>query len=372
MIIYIDRLSELFLRADSFWRFIYMKTVLVLFGGRSSEYEISLMSGSSVIRHIPTDKYDIVTVGITKDGKWLMCDPDADKIERGEWADGAVSVVVSSDFGSREIIAADGRRIHVDVCFPVLHGRNGEDGAAAAFLTIAGIPYVGCDALSGAMCMDKAVTNTIADCEGVPQAKWRKICERDYAADSEAFLSECADALGFPMFVKPANTGSSVGVSKASDRAELDAAIKNAFAFDKKAVVEECIVGHEVECAVLGNDDPIASVVGEINPANDFYDYEAKYSSADSALLIPAPLDDKTTAEIRELAVRIYKALGCSGLSRVDFFVQYSDGAVRFNEINTMPGFTQISMYPKLFAACGIEYSDLIDKLLELAQSRPL
>lgn len=350
--------------------FLYMKTVLVLFGGRSSEYEISLVSGSSVIRHIPKDKYNIITIGITRGGNWLLCDADADKIENDEWQQGAVSAVISTDFGSGEIIVSDGRRLHADVCFPVLHGKNGEDGAVAALLTIAGIPYVGCDAISGAMCMDKAVTNTIADCEGIPQAKWCKICTRDYEKSADKFLDECAAKLGWPMFVKPANTGSSVGVSKASDRAELDKAIKTAFAFDKKVVIEECIVGHEVECAVLGNDEPIVSVVGEINPANEFYDYEAKYSSADSKLLIPAPLDDETSKNIRDLAVKIYKVLGCSGLSRVDFFVQYKDGGIRFNEINTMPGFTPISMYSKLFAAEGVKFSDLLDRLINLAFER--
>lgn len=349
---------------------LYMKTVLVLFGGRSSEYEISLVSGASVIRHIPKDKYDIITIGITKDGKWLLCDADADKIEHDKWQTGALEAVISSDFGSGEIIVSDGRRLHADVCFPVLHGKNGEDGAAAALLTVAGMPYVGCDAISGAMCMDKAVTNTIADCEGIPQAKWLKIRALDYESSADEFLDECADRLGYPMFVKPANTGSSVGVSKAADRSELDCAIKKAFEFDKKVVIEECIVGHEVECAVLGNDEPVASVVGEINPANEFYDYDAKYSNASSKLLIPAPLDGETSDGIRALAVKIYKALGCSGLSRVDFFVRYEDGGIRFNEINTMPGFTPISMYPKLFAAEGIEYPELLDKLITLAFER--
>ena len=346
-----------------------MKTVLVLFGGKSSEYEVSLLSASSVVRNIPREKYNIVTLGITKDGKWRLFEGDTDKIESDDWIPSSLKAYINIDYGSKQVIVEDGRIIDIDVCFPVLHGRNGEDGTVAALLTLAGIPFVGCDNLAGAVCMDKAVTNALADYENVPQAKWLKIDKFEYADNGSAFLNDCFEKLGCPVFVKPANTGSSVGVEKASDKKELENAIKEAFKYDKKIVVEECIAGREVECAVLGSINPTVSVVGEIKPANEFYDYDAKYKNDSSVLLIPAPLDEKTSGEIRSLAVKIFKSLNCTGLSRVDFFVQ-SDGKVKFNEINTLPGFTPISMYPKLFDECGIKYPDLIDRLLNSAIER--
>ncbi len=348
---------------------IHMKTVLVLFGGKSSEYEVSLLSAASVIRNIPREKYNIVTLGITRDGKWRLFEGDTDKIESDDWFSDSLKAYINIDYKSKQIIAEDGRIINVDVCFPVLHGRNGEDGAAAALLTLAGIPFVGCDNLAGAVCMDKAVTNALADYEGVPQAKWLKIDKFKYEKNGSAFSDECFEKLGCPVFIKPANTGSSVGVAKASNKEELEKAINEAFKYDKKIVAEECIAGREVECAVLGNNAPVASVVGEIKSANEFYDYDAKYKNESSVLLIPAPLEEKTSEEIRSLAVKIFTSLNCSGLSRVDFFVQ-PDGGVKFNEINTLPGFTPISMYPKLFNECGIKYPELIDTLLTLAIER--
>ncbi|MEG1779337.1 MAG: D-alanine--D-alanine ligase family protein, partial [Oscillospiraceae bacterium] len=259
--------------------------------------------------------------------------------------------------------------LKLDVIFPVLHGKNGEDGTIQGLFEIAGIPYVGCDVISSAMCMDKAITHTILDKIGIPTAKWQQILlsEMDnYPAVENRLVS----SLGFPMFIKPANAGSSVGVSKAKTVADLKAALDTAFNEDTKVIAEVAIVGAEVECAVLGNHDAVAaSVVGELTPAAEFYDYNAKYISGTTELHIPARIPQQISELIRTTAVAAYKALGCSGLARVDFFAK-PDGSILLNEINTLPGFTSISMYPKMWQAAGVSYSDLIDKLIVYALNR--
>ena len=252
----------------------------------------------------------------------------------------------------------------------MLHGKNGEDGTIQGFLQVAGIPFVGCDMLSSACCMDKAMTNTLADAAGIPQAKWLGFTKYEYDKAPEEYNKKAEDYLGFPIFVKPANAGSSVGVTKAVDAASLKKAIGKAFNEDSKIVLEEGVDGMEVECAVLGNEEPIASICGEIVPCNDFYDYEAKYVNPSSELHIPARLPKEKIDEVRTAACNAYKSLGCSGLARVDFFVRHNDGKVMLNEPNTIPGFTSISMYPKMFAASGIPYSELIDRLLTLAMEK--
>ena len=350
-----------------------MSTVLILFGGKSSEYEVSLNSAYSVIQNIPKDKYNLVLLGITKDGKWLLFEGDIEKIPSGEWVREGIRAAISTDFGDKCVNVFrenDIRKIPVDVCFPVLHGKNGEDGTVQGLLELAGIPYVGCRTLASAMCMDKAVTNMVADSENIPQAKWLSISAYDYSIDKENFVGKCIDHLGLPLFIKPANAGSSVGISKAKTREDIFAAMEKAFREDSKVVAEESIDGREIECSVLGNDCPIASVLGEVVPCNEFYDYEAKYIDGDSALLIPADTTKEQEEEIRQLAVKAYKALGCTGLSRVDFFIRRSDGKALLNEINTLPGFTSISMYSMLFAKSGIPYGDLIDRLINLALER--
>lgn len=350
-----------------------MKHVLVLFGGVSSEHEVSLRSAQAVIDHIDRSRWTVSTVGITKDGKWFLYTGTTAQIADGSWLDDAAHLTpaaLSPDRGVHglTVFAPDGaRHIRVDVVFPVLHGKNGEDGTMQGFLQLAGIPFVGCDALSSAMSMDKAVSNTIADHIGVPQAKWLGVTCTEYAQDAEGFRTKCAAYLGFPLFVKPANAGSSVGVTKVCEMDALDDALTTAFEQDSKVVLEEGIDGIELECAVIGNESPEAPMVGEITPCNDFYDYEAKYIAAESELHIPARVDDETFRAVQQNACRIYRALGCSGLSRVDFFCRKSDGKVLFNEINTIPGFTSISMYAKMLVAAGWSFGGIVERLLCLA-----
>ena len=348
-----------------------MKNILILFGGKSSEYEVSLQSAYSVIMNIPKDRYSVTLMGITKDGTWLLYEGAADKIPSGEWFnDNCAKAAVSCDFGESCINVFRGNgieKIKVDACFPVLHGKNGEDGTVQGLLELAGIPYVGCRTLASAMCMDKGVTNMTADYANIPQAGWLSILNDDYYEDKDTFVDACIEKLGLPVFIKPANAGSSVGISKAKTREEIFSAMDVAFKEDSKVVAEENIDGREVECAVLGNSNPAASVIGEIKPESEFYDYEAKYVNGTSKLCIPAEIDETKSEEIRALAVKAYKAMGCTGLSRVDFFIRNSDGKVLFNEINTLPGFTSISMYSKLFDASGVSYGELIDRLINLA-----
>ena len=350
------------------------KKVLVLFGGVSSEHDVSLNSASSVMKNIPADKYDIVAMGITKEGRCFVFNGSPDLLPDGNWLkDEALlePAVISCDRSHHGIIRlADGAKVeYIDVVFPVLHGKNGEDGTMQGLLEISGIPYVGCNTAASAICMDKAVTNAMADFHGIPQAKWTAFDKHAYSGDKTALLASSAEKLGFPIFVKPANAGSSVGISKAKNIAELEAACEKAFEHDAKVVLEEGIVGVEVECAVMGNSEPIASVIGEVVPCNEFYDYDAKYLANESELHIPARLSDDMLKAVQEAAIKAYRALGCTGFTRVDFFV-CADGSILLNEPNTIPGFTSISMYPKLFAASGVPYSELLDKLLELATER--
>ncbi len=352
-----------------------MKKVLILFGGVSSEHDISLISAKSVIENMPKDKYEPVLVGITKEGEWYLYEGDVALLPEDKWLENkncitpATISVSRSDHGI--VVFGDKvKKIRVDIAFPVLHGKNGEDGTIQGLFQLSGIPFVGCDMISSACCMDKVYTNTLADAAGIPQAKWLGVKEYDYSKEKDSILEKAEEYLGFPIFVKPANAGSSVGVSKATDKVSLDEAIIKAFKEDSKLVLEEGISGAEVEVAVMGNDEPVASVVGEVEACNDFYDFDAKYINSASNLYIPARLSEEKSEEVRRAAVNAYKALGCSGLARVDFFVRHSDGAVMLNEPNTIPGFTSISMYSKLFAAAGVPYGELVDKLLSLAEEK--
>lgn len=346
--------------------------LLVVFGGCSSEYEVSLHSSASVLRNIP-EKYNVIKLGITKDGKWFLYDGDVDSIENDRWCvEGKVTpAVLSPDRNDKCIIVMKDNtfeKIKVDVVFPVLHGKNGEDGTIQGVFELAGIPYVGCGVLSSSMCMDKAVTNTVCDYVGITQAKWVSFTKEEYN-NGEINLDAVIEKLKFPIFVKPANAGSSVGITKAHNKEELLKAVDLAFVHDGKAVLEECIVGRELECAVMGNESPVASCVGEILPEAEFYDYDAKYNDGTTGLAIPAALPDGAELKIRRAAVKTYTALGCTGLARVDFFLK-EDGTVCLNELNTLPGFTSISMFPKLFAQEGIAYGDLIDRLICYALER--
>ncbi|MBR5495789.1 MAG: D-alanine--D-alanine ligase [Oscillospiraceae bacterium] len=348
--------------------------VAIIFGGVSSEHDVSLISASSVIRNIDKTKYEVICIGITKEGRWLYYPGDVELIEKGEWFnhEDCVSAVISPDRQHRGIlkIMPDGEVSHlsVDCVFPVLHGKNGEDGTIQGLFTLADIPFVGCDMLSSASCMDKATTHIILEQAGIKMAKWLSIIKSDIDTLSQ-FCDLCKQKLKFPMFVKPANAGSSIGVSKACDKDELGKAIKFAFTHDSKVIVEEQIIGKEVECAVLGNAKPEAATPGEIAPCNDFYDFDAKYVLNESKLFIPARVDADILKTVQQTAVKAYKAIGCSGLSRVDFFVTQS-GDIYLNEINTLPGFTSISMYPKMWEADNMPYTKLITRLIELAFER--
>ena len=350
------------------------KTVAVLFGGVSSEHEVSRVSAAAVARAIPADRFDTVLVGITKDGRWLLYSGSPDAMEDGSWEQHPDNrpAFVSPDRSVHGLVVLgrDGyETVHLDVAFPVLHGKNGEDGTMQGLFELAGIPYVGCPVLGSAVCMDKAVTNSLLDHFGIPQADWDQMTV--YEMDDFDTVADRFEArLGYPMFVKPANAGSSVGVSKAKNRAALREALLLAFRHDTKVVVERTVVGKELECSVLGNRELVASVVGEVVSANEFYDYEAKYQSADSETRIPADITPEQQAEIQRLAKRAFRVLGCAGLARVDFFLEDGTGSILLNEPNTIPGFTSISMYAKMLDASGIPFGELVGRLLDLACER--
>ena len=351
-----------------------MKNVLVLFGGASSEHDVSTVSACSVLKHIPAEKYAIYMMGITKEGQWYLYEGDVEALPDDGWLTSGTRTpaFVSPDRGIHGItVLREGgyENIRIDIAFPVLHGKNGEDGTIQGLFQLAGIPFVGCDMTSSAVSLDKVFTNTVADANGVPQAAWDSITAYEFETGAKT-LDEVAEKLGYPIFVKPANAGSSVGISKCDRRGDVIDAVRFAADHDRKIVVEENIIGQEVEVAVLGNDAPIASVVGEIIPAADWYDYDAKYNDEASKLLIPANLSEETSELIRKRAIQAYKMLGCSGLARIDFLVRKSDGQPMLNEPNTLPGFTEISMYPKLFEASGIGKTELIDRLISLAIER--
>jgi D-alanine-D-alanine ligase len=347
----------------------------VLFGGRSAEHEISCISARSVIDALDPALVEVVPIGISRDGRWhLMSGPPALPSETGRMpevgAGEGTAVELSAEGDARELVAADGSRAPVDVVFPVLHGPMGEDGAVQGLLELAGVPYVGAGVLGSAVGMDKAVQKVLFEAAGLPVAPWTIVREPEWDEDPEG-VGARAEALGFPVFVKPATLGSSVGISKAHGHDELATALAEAFRYARKAVVERGVVPiREVECAVLGNDDPVASVVGEIVPeGHEFYDFEAKYLDEHGARLeIPADLPPALSDRIQRAAVTAFRAIECWGMARVDFFV--SGEGLWINEINTIPGFTSISMYPKLWQASGLSYGDLIERLLDLAEER--
>lgn len=346
--------------------------VLVLFGGMSPEHEVSLRSAESVLNHMSAEKYNILPVGITKEGAWILYGGhDYSQLPSGLWVEHPSNRPAAiSPIRGQGLLCFEGDcvvRQSVDVVFPVLHGENGEDGAMQGLLQLAGIPYVGPHVSASAVAMDKTLTKLVADNVGITQAKWQLVRNGDLNNRIEQIVDQLETRFSYPVFVKPAGTGSSVGVSKAGDRAALMDALLSAGVYDDKILVEEFIRGKEIEVAVMGNDSPVASICGEIDSGAEFYDYEAKYITDTSVAYIPARIPEDVAEQVRDQAVRIYSAIGCQGLSRVDFFVTDEDNRVVFNEINTIPGFTSISMYPKLFAASGIPYEQLIDELLQLA-----
>ena len=341
--------------------------VCVLFGGVSSEHEVSLVSAASVLRNMNPEKYEIHKIFITREGLWYYYDGDADGLAEldNTSGKGLDRAILSPDRGHKAILRFRGDKaeaLPVDLAYPVLHGKNGEDGTVQGLFELAGIPYVGSGVLGSAVCMDKCLAKVMFAAQNIPQADWVEI------RPGEDKIEEIEEKLGYPCFVKPPNAGSSVGVTKAHNREELQNGIALAFRHDTKVLVEEMLYGSEVECSVIGNGHPEAApVLGEIAPAAEFYDYDAKYNDANSELTIPAQLPDDVVQKVREYAVRAYTACECRGLSRVDFFVNKDTGDIRLNEINTLPGFTSISMYPKLWIASGVSYGELIDRLIAYA-----
>jgi D-alanine-D-alanine ligase len=385
-----------------------MKTIRVgiLFGGRSGEHEVSLLSAASVLNAIDKDKYEVVPIGITKEGRWLTAGDAEDLLEgklilearhlragdpettpaaavlaRGEAVlvppepvhrqSGLVPFQTDAALTRR----ASDRAINVDVIFPVLHGTFGEDGTIQGLLELADIPYVGAGVLGSAAGMDKDIMKSLFIAAGIPIVKHVTILRSAWEKEPKKVERFVEAKLKFPVFVKPANLGSSVGISKAHNSKELGPAIEEAAKFDRKIVIEQGVGGkknkaREIECSVLGNDEPISSVPGEIVPVKEFYDYNAKYLDEGSELIIPAKLTKAETKKVQELAIRSFKAVDCSGLARVDFLMDPTSRKIYLNEINTMPGFTAISMYPKLWAASGLDYADLIDRLIQLGIER--
>ena len=353
------------------------QTVAVIFGGVSPEHEISKLSAATVMANIPDEKYNVIPVYITKEGQWLLYDGGIDNIKNIRWEKCGTPAILSPDRtrgGLLRIVGEKVKNIPVDVVFPVLHGANGEDGTIQGLFEIAGIPYVGCGVFASAAAMDKTFTKIIAERLGVKQAPYLS-----YKAGEMPELSVIARSVGgarfggFPCFVKPARAGSSVGISKVNNKKELGAAIEKALKFDSKVLIEKAVVGRELECAVLGSGgkDTDASAIGEIIlNGSEFYDYDAKYVNDNAETLAKADLPEETADEIRQTAVKIFKAIEGSGLARVDFFLEEATGKVIFNEINTIPGFTAISLYPNMWAAKGMGMSELIDRLIQLAFER--
>lgn len=349
--------------------------VVLMFGGRSGEHEVSLNSACFIFKAIDRNIYDVETVGINKEGQWFWgILPEQAMQEGHSWTNQTPQVTLVIDPTNPHFIALDGSSLpnqgKFDLVFPVLHGTYGEDGTLQGLLEMANVPYVGSGVLGSSLGMDKDRMKAVFIEKKLPLARYVTLLRSDIINQGlESSLNIVEAELGYPCFVKPANLGSSVGISKAHDRQELQEALKVAAIFDRKIVVEETIYGREIEVAVLGNESPEASVPGEILPAQEFYTYEAKYSDIGSSLLIPAPFEESTVSRLQELAVKAFQAVEASGLSRVDFFVTPQNEII-LNEINTLPGFTEISMYPKLWEATGIPYSQLINRLIDLGLDR--
>jgi D-alanine-D-alanine ligase len=354
----------------------------VIFGGRSGEHAVSVASAASVLRALDHDKYEVVPIGITQEGRWLAgVDPakmlvGAAMEDSGEHSKPVTAVTITGDPTQHGLVPASGTGADaqgpgpLDIVIPVLHGTYGEDGTLQGLLEMAGVPYAGCGVLGSALGMDKEKAKLVFKASGLPVVEWLSVRRHEVEHDPEAMYASVERRFTYPVFVKPANLGSSVGVGKAHDRAELVGALATALEYDRKIIVEPGVNCRELECGVLGNDEPIASVVGEVVPSNEFYDYRAKYVDNASRLYIPAQIAPEQADELRRLAVEAFLALDLSGLARVDFFLDKDSDTIYVNEVNTMPGFTQISMYPKLWEASGIPYPELLDRLIQLGLER--
>lgn len=351
----------------------HKKTVAVIFGGQSSEHEVSRNSAVLMLTALDKEKYQVLPVGITKEGQWLIYNGPVEHIKNGEWEKYGTPVCLSPDATKKallKIVNGRAKEIPVDVVIPVLHGAWGEDGTIQGLFEMAQIPYVGCGVLASAVSMDKVYTKMIAKNARIPQAKYIWLHKADLAKNREKMMNQVEKKLGYPCFVKPSNAGSSVGISKAKNRKQLSAALDLAAGYDKKIIVEEAIDAREFECAVLGNEKLEVSGVGEVLAAAEFYDYDAKYNSPASRTVIPADVEEEKVRQMQKIAKRIFMAVDGSGLARVDFFIDKKTGRVLFNELNTMPGFTPISMYPKLWEAAGVSTPELMDRFIQLALER--
>jgi D-alanine-D-alanine ligase len=350
------------------------RRLAVIFGGRSAEHEVSVVSAHSVLTALDPQRYDILTIGVDREGRWHMLPALPAAPRPGELphvGQGGAAVALSKEPGDTALVADDGSRTEIDVVLPLLHGPYGEDGTIQGMLELAGVPYVGAGVLASAVGMDKAVQKVLFTAAGLRVIDHEVVLEHGWETDRSGVTSR-AERLGLPVFVKPATLGSSVGISKVHGWEDLPAALEEALSYARKALIERSAEGYrEIECSVLGNDEPEVSVPGEIvtGPDAEFYDYEAKYLEEGTKLEIPAELTDDLTDAVRSAAVLAFKAIDCSGMARVDFFVREPDEVI-VNEINTIPGFTEVSMYPKLWEASGVSYAELVDRLIELAIER--
>ena len=337
----------------------------ILYGGRSAEHQVSVVSARSVMEALDPDRFEVVPIAITRAGAWLL--PDRSPLELTA-SDGALPEVEAA--GTELAVRPEQGVGGVDVVFPILHGPFGEDGTVQGLFELADLPYVGSGVLASALAMDKAMAKVVLAQAGLPQAPYLVVPERDWRADPDRVAAEVEGRLAYPVFTKPARLGSSIGISKVKTPDGLAAGLADAFAHDTKALVEQGVVARELECGVLGNDAPEASVVGEVVPGHEFYDFEAKYLDDALKLEIPAPVPGEVRDRVRELSLRAFQALDCEGFARVDFFYEEATGRVLLNEVNTIPGFTPKSMFPMLWAASGLSYPDLVARLVDLAVER--
>jgi len=349
--------------------------VAIVCGGKSGEHEVSLASANCVLRALDPDKYDVVVIGVTREGAWLVTDSPDRLLKSGETPKLIHTGEPLTEPASNGLLPLHSARLQldesaVDVVFPVLHGPHGEDGAMQGLFEISGIPYVGSGVLASALAMDKWAAKQMLERAGLESVPYALVPAVDWSDDPASVLDAVERQLDYPVFVKPCNMGSSVGISKAWRRRELEHAIALAVCYDRRVIVEQGVDAREVECGVLGNEEPLVSVVGEVRAHHEFYDYEAKYSIGMADLLIPAPLSDVQTKEVQAMARRAYAVLDCAGMARVDFFVLRESGRILINEINTIPGFTATSMFPRLWEASGVSYTELVDRLIALAVLR--
>jgi len=350
----------------------------IIFGGRSGEHEVSFCSASSIIKAIDKGKYTVVPIGITKEGRWISPQDSESALQSGK-IEGKNTVILLNDSFSKSLVCIDNNQKldkssaleKLDVIFPALHGPYGEDGTVQGLLELANIPYVGAGVAASAISMDKDLMKIIFQQKSLPILKWMTIKRKEWQKDKEKILFLLQDSFEYPLFVKPTNLGSSVGITKVHKKEELEKAIDLASSYDRKILVEEGLEEvREIECGVLGNDEPRASVVGEIKPAGEFYDYDSKYIDEGTQLIVPADLPDGVSQEVQKIALRAFKAVDAAGMARVDFFVTKKENKIYLNEINTIPGFTSVSMYPRLWQATDTSYPELIDRLIQLALER--